>query len=120
MMKQFVRISVLITQLTFLSGCGVKQGPLKFRQKVINISDIQDGSSQLIKLQKELLIPRCSSCHNWVNSQEGIKSRLNLSNPLKSSLYLRIEDGSMPLFGESFNEEELARVAEVLESLQEI
>jgi predicted small lipoprotein YifL len=117
MMKQLVRVTVLIAQLTFLSSCGVDQGPLKFREKVVNTSDIQDGGHQLIKLQKELLIPRCSSCHNWVSSEEGIKSRINFGNPLKGPLYLRIEDGSMPLFGESFNEEELARVAEVLQEI---
>lgn len=99
-------------------GCGPATGPLQFTERVIGAQ--AQGSTDLLKVvQEELLESRCAGCHGWASDIEGLLSRITPGSPTESSLYLRLEDGSMPLFGASFTEEELERVAQAIKALKE-
>lgn len=105
-----------------LNSCGVEKGPLKY--SVVERESSQEAviASNPLLLQsalKELLIPRCQMCHPWFRSEVKLNQRINPGKPLASSLYLRIEDGTMPPYGASFTNEELLRVYEAIEALSE-
>lgn len=56
-------------------------------------------------------------CHYWVKDPNQLDLRINPGRPLESSLYLRVEDGSMPPFGGGLNEGELEKVYEAIRAL---
>lgn len=102
-----------------MNSCGPSTGPLQFRERVVAAQVPQVSTTLLEKVQKELLEPRCSSCHGWISDLQGLLKRITPGDEMQSGLYLRMEDGSMPLFGTSLNEEELQRVAEAIRALKE-
>ena len=114
-------IILLLTFVTLFVGCGPATGPLQFTERVIGAQaqESETNKEKLIAVQKELLESRCASCHGWVSDLEGLLKRITPGKPLESSLYLRVENGSVPLFGASFNEEELELVAQAIEAIKE-
>lgn len=118
---QKIGFLLICAQLLAVSSCGVEKGPLQYQvvQKESQEEVIVTANPLLLQSAlKELLIPRCQMCHPWFRDENKINQRILAGEPLKSALYLRIEDGTMPPYGASFTNEELTRVFEAIEALK--
>ncbi len=138
-LRRLSHFPLFIVALLLLGACGIEKGPLvyEFKEETIDRTDRVEpdpnpdadtdtpvkpdaprpNPALLKSALEELLKPRCAFCHGWMNDDVALNERITPGRPLESSLYLRIEDGSMPPFGESFTEEELARISEAIKAL---
>ncbi len=47
-------------------------------------------------LKTRILESKCSRCHLWAHTEEGVRSQIIPGNPESSPLYREVESGSMP------------------------
>ena len=70
------------------------------------------------KLNEDVLKPQgCIFCHDWVANERQLLTKIVPGEPFMSSLYLRIEDGSMPLGGPPADKEDLEKVEKYIRQL---
>lgn len=102
-----------------ISSCGPERGPLRYKFVERGITEVAPSNPLLLQSTlEELLIPKCQMCHPWIGDEDQLFERIVPGKPLESSLYYRIEDGTMPPFGGGLNNEELTRVYESIEALR--
>jgi hypothetical protein len=51
------------------------------------------------QLNKEVLAPSCVGCHKLMDNPESLSRWIDVNNPTQSKLYLRTDNGTMPLGG---------------------
>jgi mono/diheme cytochrome c family protein len=71
----------------------------------------------LENVKNEIIIPHCIICHNKMEDDSQILSKITPGKPLESVLYQVIENGSMPKGGEQLSIEKLDLLRKYIESL---
>lgn len=92
MMKKFILILSLI-----LTSCAKDLGTAE--SEVFQIIENLEEGVTFEQLQKQILAPKCLRCHAWVSDEEEVLKRVVPGEPNSSSLYLLVENGSMPVGG---------------------
>ncbi len=79
--------------------------------------DLGYDQALLKQIMDNTLVPKCISCHAWIGDKEQVLSRVKAQAPLESRLYLRVENDSMPLFGEKLSAIEKDSIKEFIETM---
>lgn len=72
---------------------------------------------KFLVLKNDIFVPKCSMCHGWVNSLEGVIDHLEPGDPENSPLFIFTNNGAMPIGGEELSIEELRLIEDFIMSL---
>jgi len=110
-----MKLAQILIMTIFLLSCS-EQGTNESSQFVkINLDKIEVIDLALLK--KQTLLPKCISCHSWINDDSEIMNRVVSGDPESSPLYLRTRDGTMPFGGPPLIEEEVTLIYKFIKDL---
>ncbi len=106
-----MRHLLTIIMILSLQACVGEKSGLKFSApdpggNIDNLTEEQQFAFE--ELQQKVLKPsNCLNCHSGLATFEGVQAMFKPGNPEESSMFVKMEDGSMPMGGEPVTTEQL-------------
>lgn len=103
-----MRLILLLFLLFSLQSCleaGSDEASVFQIRQPVQIQPSQEVTFAM--LQSAIFDNQCKACHAWSTNEAAVRSRIVPGNPQASRVYLRVEDGSMPLGGPELTLEQL-------------
>lgn len=69
-------------------------------------------------LKSAIFDNQCLVCHAWAGNEQAVRTRIVPGQPERSRVYLRVEDGSMPIGGPELTLEQLDLLRRYIMELQ--
>ena len=86
----------MLLLLFLLSACVPSKGELTYSlDGKPRISPVQTEAVSFATIQTEILT-KCTDCHRWAKSEEGVRKRVIPGDPEGSKLFRSVESGEMP------------------------
>lgn len=87
---------LLLILLTSLAACVPDKGGLVYSlDGKPRLSPVQTEAVSFATIQSEILT-KCTECHRWAKSEDGIKKFIVPGNPDASELFQSVRSGEMP------------------------
>lgn len=107
---------VFLLSILLMHSCAENLGTSEFES--FEVIDIELGATvDFEQLQSKVLAPKCLRCHGWVANETEVLKRVEPGEPLASSLFTIVDNGSMPLGGPELSSSEKNLVKLYIEGL---